>query len=799
MRGSESAHRSRASAQESTAEPGNSGRVGRRRNDRPLAAERTHRDDAEPELLGQRQNLALHLPLARVVGHLDRLDPAGAHHPGELVECARLPVGRADQPDAARGRVPPPAKAGTPRQATRLWICSSSTRPPKKPSCAVELPPSLVGRRRPDLRRDERLRRADRRAPGRGRPPPDRTSARSRRAAYRPRRRPPRPRPRRPPRPGADVEDLPGAEAHDRQARFRSSRTRAAPCESSMLRSSPWRPASSSTRPSSRSSGSTRGRAARTSPSRRFSPRARRGPTCGRSTASHGSSTTSATRPAGDRVASPRRARAPSSPPATTARRERRSCGGSRRTIRACDLQPEPFRAADRCEPHRPGADALRDVGGRPRSTARTRPSRSAASCSASTASAGEPELVAMSDDVCTGLQLVNFLQDPPARPRARAHLPAARGPPSLRRARAGACGPALGQARHAAAASRARRRRLCSDEDCRSRQPSAGGGVAPSPCSPGAGSPRSLRSSAPAGTSSRAARTGKGDLRVADAARARPAVSVDAAYAECTRITRREARNFAWGIMLLPRPKRLALSALYAYARRVDDIADGAEVDRRAACRARPYATAVRRAAARRSAEDPVMLALADAVVRYPVPKAALLELVDGALWDVDRTRYEHVGRAARVLPSGCRHDRHLVHGRLRAVRSRARSAARRDRSGWRCSRSTSCATSARTGRSGGSTCRTTSSRGSGVRGRRPGRGPAAPGVARAHGPPGLAGAGAACGGLRAARRCSTRAAPSASGLWRESTSACSTRSSDGSTTSSRPDRASRRSASSV
>ncbi|MBD0291221.1 MAG: squalene/phytoene synthase family protein, partial [Thermoleophilia bacterium] len=51
--------------------------------------------------------------------------------------------------------------------------------------------------------------------------------------------------------------------------------------------------------------------------------------------------------------------------------------------------------------------------------------------------------------------------------------------------------------------------------------------------------------------------------------------MSVGEAYAEAVRVTRREARNFAWGIVLLPRAKRLALAALYAFARRVDDIAD--------------------------------------------------------------------------------------------------------------------------------------------------------------------------------------------------------------------------------
>src|SRR4051812_49490954 len=52
--------------------------------------------------------------------------------------------------------------------------------------------------------------------------------------------------------------------------------------------------------------------------------------------------------------------------------------------------------------------------------------------------------------------------------------------------------------------------------------------------------------------------------------------MSVQEAYAEVGRITRREAKNFAYGIMVLPRPKRQAVAAIYAFARRVDDLADG-------------------------------------------------------------------------------------------------------------------------------------------------------------------------------------------------------------------------------
>jgi phytoene synthase len=108
-------------------------------------------------------------------------------------------------------------------------------------------------------------------------------------------------------------------------------------------------------------------------------------------------------------------------------------------------------------------------------------------------------------------------------------------------------------------------------------------------------------------------------------------------AYAEVERITRKRARNFAYGIMVLPREKRRAIAAIYAFARRVDDIADG---DLPAAQK-RAQLEQLRAALDGPPGEDAVLVALADARTRFPIPGRSLHALVDGGLQDLEQTRY--------------------------------------------------------------------------------------------------------------------------------------------------------------
>jgi 15-cis-phytoene synthase len=113
----------------------------------------------------------------------------------------------------------------------------------------------------------------------------------------------------------------------------------------------------------------------------------------------------------------------------------------------------------------------------------------------------------------------------------------------------------------------------------------------------------------------------------------------LQAAYEECERIVSTQARNFSYGIRLLPVPKRRALSAVYAFARRIDDIGDGdlpPETKRKALAEARAQA-----AAPELHGGDPVLRALADSAARYPLDLGAFGELIDGCEMDQEDTVY--------------------------------------------------------------------------------------------------------------------------------------------------------------
>lgn len=117
------------------------------------------------------------------------------------------------------------------------------------------------------------------------------------------------------------------------------------------------------------------------------------------------------------------------------------------------------------------------------------------------------------------------------------------------------------------------------------------------------------------------------------------------AAYGYCETVTGAEAKNFAYGIRLLPADKRRAMSAVYAFSRRVDDIGDGTlppEVKTTRLEEARGVLSRIRAGAVEADDTDPVAVALADTATRFPVPLGGLDELIDGVLMDVRGATYE-------------------------------------------------------------------------------------------------------------------------------------------------------------
>ena len=131
--------------------------------------------------------------------------------------------------------------------------------------------------------------------------------------------------------------------------------------------------------------------------------------------------------------------------------------------------------------------------------------------------------------------------------------------------------------------------------------------------------------------------------------------MNVETAYEWCETVTRREAKNFAYGIRLLRKPERRALSAVYALARRIDDIGDGdASPDQKLA-----WLQCVRKEIdpIDPGSTDPVLMAVADAAARYRLPMSCFGEIIDGCEMDVLGTSYETiddlVGYCRRVAGS--------------------------------------------------------------------------------------------------------------------------------------------------
>ena len=158
------------------------------------------------------------------------------------------------------------------------------------------------------------------------------------------------------------------------------------------------------------------------------------------------------------------------------------------------------------------------------------------------------------------------------------------------------------------------------------------------------------------------------------------PGANVARSYATCHTIARASRSNFYYAFYLLPKPKRDALAALYAFMRLIDDVADeGADLaaKQRGLARWRAELDEAVTGLNRRfdgtaalpldSAPDgaaQALPALADTLRRYNIPTRYLHDLISGAEMDLTVSRYptfdrlrEHCYRVAGTVGLTCTH----------------------------------------------------------------------------------------------------------------------------------------------
>jgi len=126
----------------------------------------------------------------------------------------------------------------------------------------------------------------------------------------------------------------------------------------------------------------------------------------------------------------------------------------------------------------------------------------------------------------------------------------------------------------------------------------------------------------------------------------------LESSYECCRRVARNAASNFYYAFYMLPRPKRDALCAIYAFMRLVDDASDApvsapAATDENALRRVAlsRWRVLLDKCVAGDTSGHAILPAFADTVKRYRIPPRYLHDLISGAEMDLVETNYATFG----------------------------------------------------------------------------------------------------------------------------------------------------------
>ena len=116
----------------------------------------------------------------------------------------------------------------------------------------------------------------------------------------------------------------------------------------------------------------------------------------------------------------------------------------------------------------------------------------------------------------------------------------------------------------------------------------------------------------------------------------------ISASFAHCRRIARRSASSFYYSFLLLPKHKRLAMFALYAFLRRTDDLSDSDESASQRRTALEDWRRSFERAM-QGTFDDPLLPAVASTIQTFGIPHVHLHDAIDGAEMDLEPRRYEN------------------------------------------------------------------------------------------------------------------------------------------------------------
>lgn len=118
--------------------------------------------------------------------------------------------------------------------------------------------------------------------------------------------------------------------------------------------------------------------------------------------------------------------------------------------------------------------------------------------------------------------------------------------------------------------------------------------------------------------------------------------ISLDESYKYCDAVAKKEAKNFYHSFRLLPREKKAAMCAVYAFFRFSDDISDEAELTTSKHDLLSRWRDALAGAFEGDYGDSKILPAFHDTVKRHGVPKRVFDDLIDGTEMDLTKTRYE-------------------------------------------------------------------------------------------------------------------------------------------------------------